>query len=71
MIFAVYFYISGRVFQDLYSGKIDGHPYLVGIAVGFGIYAFGIRGIIYGPLIICIINGIFNILSGDYGTDEK
>lgn len=63
-LFGIYFYISGRVFEDIYRGKIDGHPYLIGIAVVFGIYSFGIRGVIYGPLIICIINGVFDLLSG-------
>lgn len=63
MLFLVYFYISGRSFDDIYSGRINGHPYLVGIAVGFGIYSFGIRGIIYGPLMICLGQGLFMLFS--------
>lgn len=63
ILFFVYFYFSGRVFVDIYHGRMDGHPFLIGIAVGFGIYTFGIRGIIYGPLIICIVNGIFYMIS--------
>lgn len=50
----VYFFISNMVYNDIYKKSIDIHPYLTGLSIVMGIYAFDVHGIIYGPLLMCI-----------------
>ena len=51
----IYIWISNTVFTDIYQKNIDVHPYITGLSVFLGIYAFGIKGIIYGPLLVCLV----------------
>ena len=57
----IYIWISNTVFTDIYQKNIDVHPYITGLSVFLGIYAFGIKGIIYGPLLVCLVLIIYEI----------
>lgn len=57
----IYIGISNAVFTDIYQKNIDVHPYVTGLSVFLGIYTFGIKGIIYGPLLICGILIIYEL----------
>lgn len=57
----IYILISNAVFTDIYQKNIDVHPYITGLSVFLGIYTFGIKGIIYGPLLVCGILIIYEI----------
>lgn len=57
----IYIGISNAVFTDIYQKNIDVHPYITGLSVFLGIYTFGIKGIIYGPLLICGILIIYEL----------
>jgi len=58
----LYIWISNTVFTDIYQKNIDVHPYITGLSVFLGIYAFGIKGIIYGPLLVCLVLIIYEII---------
>jgi len=49
-----YVMISNKVYNDIYQKSINIHPYLTGLSIVLGIYAFDVQGIIYGPLLMCI-----------------
>jgi len=50
-----YVLVSNKVYNDIYEKSIDVHPYVTGLSIVMGIYAFNVQGIIYGPLLMCII----------------
>ena len=54
----VYTLISNKIFMDIYQNSIDVHPYVTGLSIFMGIYAFNIKGIIYGPL-LCLPNSYY------------
>ena len=62
LLFAIYFYISMAVDSYIYAKRLNAHPYLLGMSVAFGLYSFGIEGVIYGPILLCITLTLVNII---------
>lgn len=50
-----YTIISNKAFNDICKKSIDVHPYATTLSIIFGICSFGVQGIIYGPLSVCLI----------------
>jgi len=46
--------VSNKVYNDIYKKSIDVHPYVTGLSIVMGIYAFDVQGIIYGPILMCV-----------------
>lgn len=60
---AVYFMIDSRISVDVYHREVrDVDSYLLGVSAFMGLYAFDMKGIIYGPLLVCLFFMIFEIL---------
>lgn len=52
-----------RISIDVFHREVrDVDSYLLGIAAFMGLYAFDIKGIIYGPLLVCLFFLVFEIL---------
>ena len=49
-----YVIVSNKVYNDIYKKSIDVHPYVTGLSIVMGIYAFDVQGIIYGPILMCV-----------------
>ena len=43
-----------KVDNNIYNKNVEADPYLTGLSVVFGIYAFGVKGMIYGPMLLCV-----------------
>ena len=55
-IFATYCFVDSRLSSDIFEIKLQTiSSALLGMSVFLGLYAFGIEGIIYGPLLIAIV----------------
>ena len=62
--------VSNKVYNDIYKKSIDVHPYLTGLSIVMGIYAFDVQGIIYGPLLMCFIMIIIELVK-KYGVSTN
>ena len=52
--------------MDIYQNNIDVHPYITGLSIVMGIYAFNIKGIIYGPLLVCLVLIVYEFKSSSF-----
>lgn len=62
----LYRYISEEIYS-FYYGKLKIHEIIVNFSVLFGIYSFGITGILYGPLIVILYSCVEKELLANYG----
>ena len=72
MFSILYIITSNRIFSDCYQLNVQTHPYITGMSFMMGFYTFGLIGIVYGPVILCItllIKDICNLLFKDDDTD--
>ena len=67
---AVYYMVDYKLMTDIYEREVRAaKPYLMGMSVFMGYYAFDLQGIFYGPLLICLVRivyDIFNQISDKY-----
>jgi len=61
LFIAIYMLISSRVYNDIFETSIDIHPYVTGLSIMMGLYAFNLQGIIYGPLLMCMALIVYRI----------
>ena len=47
-------------FNRIYEKHIIVHSYMAGLSVVMGTYAFDLKGIIYGPLLVCMMLILYN-----------
>ena len=67
----VYMAIDARLQTDIYMlfvNECGTKPYLIGMSVFLGYYAFDLQGIFYGPLLTCLVPIVYKNLE-DY-TDQ-
>lgn len=62
----IYTLISNKIFMDIYQNNIDVHPYITGLSIVMGIYTFNIKGIIYGPLLVCLVLIVYEFKSNSF-----
>lgn len=62
----IYTFTSNKIFMDIYQNNIDVHPYITGLSIVMGIYAFNIKGIIYGPLLVCLVLIVYEFKSSSF-----
>jgi len=64
----VYFFIINTVDNDIYKKNLKiSHPYITGLSFVMGVYTFGFKGIVYGPVLLCVsitFKDIIRILIG-------
>lgn len=59
-----YLYVDGRLATDIFQKKLSAEDAtLLGMSVFLGLYAFGLSGIIYGPLLVTMANTIYEIVA--------
>jgi hypothetical protein len=59
-----YSYLDGKLSEDVLKKDIKGiYPYVLGVSALVGFYSFNFTGILYGPLLVCIIKIIIDMLS--------
>ncbi len=59
----MYYLLSGKIYSDVYTNEIQIPPYFVGLSVTLGYVTFDFKGIIYGPLLFCFVNTVWNLIT--------
>jgi hypothetical protein len=63
-IFILYNIVDYKLSNDILEREISlVNPFLLGISVFMGYYSFDISGILYGPLLFCMMKICYDILS--------
>lgn len=62
---AVYFLAMNLIDGLLYESDVKASSYLFGLSVALGVYAFGISGFIYGPLLVCTLQILYDAFKLD------
>ena len=58
----IYYFVSSKAFSDIYGQTIKQHnPFVTGMCVFLGVYAFGIKGIVFGPLLTSMISLVIDL----------
>jgi len=65
LFIAVYFLAMNLIDGLLYETDVRASSYLFGLSVALGVYAFGISGFIYGPLLICSLQILYDAFKLD------
>eukprot|EP00126_Sphaerothecum_destruens_P011700 Sdes_comp20947_c2_seq4m18568 len=65
LLFASHILVVWTVYPAVYSEIPSSHPYITGLSVVMGVYAFDWQGAVFGPILICI-PGIVYELYMDY-----
>ncbi len=51
----IYFVIINTVDNEIFKKNVKiSHPYVTGLSFVMGVYTFGIKGIVYGPVLLCV-----------------
>ena len=59
----MYLYIDSKLTEETYAREMRiANPFIMGISVFMGYYAFDLQGIFYGPLLICIVRIVYKAL---------
>lgn len=59
----MYLYVDNKLTQDTYAREVRiANPFIMGISVFMGYYAFDLQGIFYGPLLICTVRIVYDAL---------
>jgi predicted PurR-regulated permease PerM len=65
LFIAVYFLAMNLIDGLLYETDVRASSYLFGLSVALGVYAFGINGFIYGPLLVCSLQILYDAFKLD------
>ena len=64
LVLFLYIYVDGKLTYDTYEREVRiANPFIMGISVFMGYYAFDLQGIFYGPLLICTVRIVYDALS--------
>lgn len=59
----VYYFITSSIFTDIYSHELSSiNPVLLFLSLVNGLYVFNIKGFLYGPMLICFIHAVLDLL---------
>ena len=58
--------VSGMAFNEIYQKHVHTHPYVTGLSILMGVYAFDLKGIIFGPLLVCVMVILYENGSSSY-----
>ena len=73
LLWFVYYKASRKTFNDIYEKeyeKVKVPPFVTEMCVFLGAYEFGVKGIIFGPLLTSFIMIIYDLIR-DYSPDIK
>jgi predicted PurR-regulated permease PerM len=60
---ASYYILISMVDNEIYKKNVrTANPYVTGMSFVMGVYTFGIKGIIYGPVILCVSLSVIEII---------
>ncbi len=60
IFFMVYFLAMNLIDGFLYEANVRASSYLYGLSVALGVYSFGIEGFLYGPLLVCVLQILYD-----------
>ena len=63
---AIYVMVIYTSDHYIYKRSTNTHPYLLGLSVVMGVYAFGVLGVLIGPLLLCLSVIIYHIIPKTY-----
>lgn len=63
--FAVYFLAMYLIDGLLYEAKVRASSYMFGLSVALGVYSFGVEGFLYGPLLVCILQILYDVFKDE------
>jgi predicted PurR-regulated permease PerM len=62
-VLLAYLYVDSKLTEETYAREMRiANPFIMGISVFMGYYAFDLQGIFYGPLLICIVRIVYKAL---------
>ena len=69
-VFVAYSFVEGRLAKDTFRRTVQQvNPTLLGLSIFLGMKAFGVQGVIYGPLLVSTGTIIFQLL-GQLSYDQ-
>lgn len=58
-----YYFLIVTVDSDIYKKNVKrSHPYITGLSFVMGMYTFGFKGMIYGPVLLCVSITVIDII---------
>ncbi|GAB0092494.1 transmembrane protein 245 [Sergentomyia squamirostris] len=71
ILISLHFFIPTTVDAAVYADiKSAGHPYLTGLSIAGGLYWMGLQGAILGPLLLCLLVMIFDLMVAAINKDS-
>ena len=62
MLLAIYSYVNSRLETDILMRKMTWvDPTMLSMSFWLGLYAFGLKGIVYGPLLVSMITIFYHV----------
>lgn len=50
-----YCFLISTIDTDIYKKNVKiSHPYVTGLSFVMGVYTFGFKGLVYGPVLLCV-----------------
>ncbi len=62
-LLVIYFVIISYVDGLIMKKYAHTHPYVLGMSIALGLYAFGLIGVVYGPVLVCTSIIVYEFLS--------
>jgi len=57
----VYFCVINLIDGLLYENEVRASSFLFGLSVALGVYSFGVKGFLYGPLLVCLLQILYDV----------
>ena len=69
--FFVYYFVTSRIYTEIYSHELSNiNPFFLFLSLVNGLYVFDLKGFLYGPILICLIHAVIDILKPPQKSSE-
>jgi hypothetical protein len=63
-------YVGWFVDTALYNEIPNSHPWITGWSVIMGLFAFGLEGVLIGPILVILTSLLYGLVSKTFGHDD-